>query len=74
MNMRKGTTVARVGQYKPGYEELAGRILSLEIREYKSINLAKKANGLNARVLKRGENFPPTEAQALAAVRAAAVV
>ena len=70
--MRKGMTVAKVGQYKPGYEELAGRTLSLEVREYPSINAAKKANGLNAKVLKRGEHFPPTEAEALAAVRKAA--
>lgn len=72
MNFRKGKTVAKVGQYKPGHEELAGRELTLSIKEYDSINQAKKANGLNARVLKRGERFPPTESEALAEVRKAA--
>ena len=72
MNIRKGKTVAKVGQYKPGYEELAGRTLTLEVKEYDSINLAKKANGLNAKTLRKGECFPPTEAEALAEVRKAA--
>ena len=72
MNFRKGKTVAKVGQYKPGYEELAGRELTLAMKEYDSINQAKKANGLNAKTLKRGEHFPPTEAEALAEVRKAA--
>ena len=72
MNIRKGKIVAKVGQYKPGYEELAGRTLALEVKEYPSLNAAKKANGLNAKTLKRGEYFPPTEAEALAEVRKAA--
>jgi hypothetical protein len=72
MNYRKDKTVAKVGVYKPGYEELTGMTLSLEKKDYDSVNLAKKANGLNARVLKKGESFPPTEDQALAAVRKAA--
>lgn len=72
MNIRKGKTVAKVEQYKPGYEELAGRTLSVSKKEYDSINQAKKANGLNSTVLKRGESFPPTVEEALAASRQAA--
>lgn len=73
MNMRKGMTVAKVGEYRPGYEELAGRTLALEVKKYPSINAAKKANGLNAKVLKRGEHFPPTPQEAIEALRANAV-
>lgn len=72
MNVRKGRTVAKVEQYKPGYEELAGLTLSVEMKEYPSINQAKKANGLNAKVLKRGESFPPTVQEALEVKRKAA--
>lgn len=71
MNIRKGKTVAKVGRYEPGYEELAGRVLALEVKEYPSISQAKKANGLNAQTLKRGEKFPPTVAEALAESRKA---
>ena len=72
MNIRKDKIVAKVGKYEPGYEELSGRTLSLEMRSYSSINAAKKANGLNARVLRKGEHFPPTVDEALAASRKAA--
>ena len=72
MNIRKEKVVAKVEQYQAGYEELAGRTLTLEMTTYQSINQAKKANGLNARVLKRWEKFPPTVQEALAAVRVAA--
>ena len=72
MNFRKDKTVAKVGVYKAGYEEIDGLTLTLEIKEYPSINLAKKANGLNARTLKRGESFPPTVLEALNKVRNAA--
>jgi hypothetical protein len=72
--MRKGKTVAhKVGLYQPGYEELSGRTLASEIKEYESLNKAKKANGLNAKVMRRGESFPLTVEQALAEVRKAAV-
>ena len=72
MNFRKGKIVAKVEQYTPGYEELAGRVLSTAVKEHDSINQAKKANGLNAKTLKRGENFPPTVAEAITERRKAA--
>lgn len=51
--IRKGRIIATIGQHE-------GKPCTLETKEYASINLAKKANGLNSRVLKRGEKFPPT--------------
>ena len=62
---RKGKTVAVIGDHE-------GKPCTLETKTYDSINLAKKANGLNAKTLKRGEHFPPTVAEALAEVRKAA--
>lgn len=72
MNIRHNKTVAKVDHYKPGYEELAGRTLTLELKEYPSVNAAKKANGLNSRCLQKGEKFPPTVAEALAEAKKAA--
>ena len=72
MNVRKGKIVAKVGKYQPGYLEIANFVLTLEKKEYDSINQAKKANGLNATTLKRGESFPPTVLEALAEARKAA--
>jgi hypothetical protein len=67
MNVRKGKTVASVGEHQ-------GRPCTLSTKEYDSLNQAKKANGLNAKTLKRGESFPPTRAEINAAVREAASV
>ena len=72
MNIRKGKTVAKVEKYEPGYEELAGMVLTTSVKEFDSLNQAKKANGLNAKTLKRGEHFPPTVEEALAVRRKAA--
>jgi hypothetical protein len=65
MNVRKGKTVAKVGEYQ-------GRPCTQSAKDYDSINQAKKANGLNARTLKRGEAFPLTEAEIDAAIKLAA--
>lgn len=65
MNVRNGKTVAKVGEHE-------GRGCTLEKKDYDSINLAKKANGLNARTLKRGEHFPPTKAEIDATLKQAA--
>jgi hypothetical protein len=59
MNYRKGMTVAKVGEHD-------GKACVLESHEHGSINAAKRANGLNARVLKRGESFPPHKATLIA--------
>jgi hypothetical protein len=56
MNIRKGMTVAKIGEHE-------GRACTLERQDHESINLAKKANGRNARTLKRGESFPPTKSE-----------
>lgn len=53
-HIRKGMTIAVIGEHE-------GKPCTLETKEYPSINLAKKANGLNSRVLQRGEKFPPTK-------------
>ena len=59
MNIRNGMTVAKTGNVE-NVEATEGRICTLSVKEYDSLNLAKKANGLNARTLKHGEKFPPT--------------
>ena len=52
-HIRRENVVATIGDHE-------GRPCTLETKKYDSINLAKKANGLNSRTLKRGEKFPPT--------------
>lgn len=57
-NIRKGHRVAQVA-------EIDGKLRTLKVQDFPSINAAKKANGLNATTLRRGEPFPPkAEAQA----------
>ena len=48
---RKGKTVAVIGDHE-------GKPCTLETKTYDSINLAKKANGLNSTTATK---FPPTE-------------
>ena len=52
-SIRRDKTVAVIGEHE-------GKPCTLETKVYESVNLAKKANGLNSRTLKRGEKFPPT--------------
>lgn len=56
MNVRKGSMVAKVGEHQ-------GRACVLDLKMYPSINLAKKANGLNARTIKTRESFPPLKSE-----------
>jgi len=51
--IRRGRTVAVIGTHD-------GKPCTLETKEYASINLAKKANGLNSRAIGQKEKFPPT--------------
>lgn len=62
-SIRSGKTVANVGEYE-------GRAYTIRTESYNSINAAKKANGLNASTLQRGESFPPTKAEINAALAA----
>ena len=48
--IRRGKTVAVIGDHE-------GKVCTLETKDYPSINLAKKANGLNASTARK---FPPT--------------
>lgn len=51
--IRNGNLVAVIGDHE-------GKPCTVEVKEYPSINAAKKANGLGSRKLKKGEKFPPT--------------
>ena len=52
--IRRGKTIAVVGFHE-------GRPCTLETKDFTSINLAKKANGLNSRKIGPKEKFPPTK-------------
>ena len=64
MNIRKGMTVAKTGPAPDNFPDLKRCLVTLEVKEYESLNQAKKANGLNARLLQRGEKLPPTVSEA----------
>lgn len=53
--LRKGKSVAEVRQDKHG------RDFTVRVRDFDSLNQAKKANGINSVALQRHEQFPPRE-------------
>jgi hypothetical protein len=63
MNIRNGMTVHQVGKHE-------GQDCVLSSKTYDSLNQAKKANGLNARTMQRGEKLPPTKAEVEARIEA----
>lgn len=72
MNIRNGMTVYTVGPAPDNFPDLKGRECLLDKQKFKSINQAKKANGLNARTLQKGEKLPLTVSEANAALLKAA--
>lgn len=64
MNIRNDRTVFNVGPAPANFLDLKGCLCLLNSATYSSINLAKKANGLNARTLGRNEKLPPTVQEA----------
>lgn len=65
MNFRNGKTVHTVGEHE-------GHTCVLSTKTYDSMNLAKKANGLNAGKVNRGDTLPPSKADIDAKIKAEA--